>query len=267
MLLLDLFVPEDTMVIFVGGRSLPISSELGIAEAGGVGVQGSTEWEELVRYRGRGGAPLRETGPWGGSIAFASDPNTLWQFHTNHEAQTVLSPDAFDFFSTALHELGHLLGLGAAASWFHQMKDDFQGATAGAVFGGPVPVGPGGNHWRQDVISYQPGTEVPQLPAMNGLLPPGERRSLTILDLAALRDIGWDLRLVDPPTLSVNRSPVGTTVRWASLAAVYGFNLESATQVSGPWHQPTDPTAVNGPCLMLERTVGARMQFFRLRRD
>jgi len=190
-LLADIMVPANTVTIFVGGRSLG-TDLLGIGEVGGLSLQGAADWRELVRARGQSGAPFNDFGPWGGSIGFDSNPATDWYFDPDPLSLDDLPPETDDFFTVAQHELGHLFGIGFAASWSLQSESGlFAGPNSSLVFEGPVPLDSSGNHWADGTISRVFGTDVVQETLMAPELAPGTRKFLTDLDMAGLRDIGW----------------------------------------------------------------------------
>lgn len=191
-LLPNLVVQANTLTIFVGARSLG-RDVLGNTAIGGLAARGSTEWMELVRYRGQSGSPFHDFGPWGGSIAFDGSPETQWYFDPDPFSLGDLPPRADDFFSVAVHELGHLLGVGTAAPWHLQIGDGFMGKHSVLAFGGPVPIDAGQAHWADGTMSMVFGTELPQEAALAPDLPLGSRKFLTDLDVAGLRDVGWNV--------------------------------------------------------------------------
>ena len=108
----NLTIPSDTLVVFVGAWSI---SSLAFGGPGGYSSSGSSAWNDLVAARGQAGvfdSPESDYGPWGGSITFDSDQD--WYFGTTPEGQ---ASGQQDFLSVALHELGHVLGVGTADSW------------------------------------------------------------------------------------------------------------------------------------------------------
>ncbi|MBI4658165.1 MAG: peptidase M10A and M12B matrixin and adamalysin [Verrucomicrobia bacterium] len=191
-LLSDLLVPANTLTIFVSARPLD-ADKLGMAEVGGFASRGSPAWQESVRDRGQFGAPKDDFGPWGGSIAFDSNPATRWYFDPDPLSLGDLPSNADDFFSVAVHELGHLFGYGTAASWQLRIDSGFTGRNSVLTFGGPVPVEISGDHWADGTMSRVFGTGLLQEAALAPELPPGSRKFLTDLDIAGLRDIGWSV--------------------------------------------------------------------------
>ncbi|MEO6807930.1 MAG: FG-GAP-like repeat-containing protein [Isosphaeraceae bacterium] len=183
-------VAADTIVIYVGGRSLG-GSEAGFGGPGGYHVSGSPDWVDTVRARGQTGALAAsptDYGPWGGSIAFDTG-QTNWYFGTSASG---IGAGQTDFTSVALHEICHILGIGnvpssGMSSWTRlNVGGNFVGTTAMAANGGqPVPLDPLGGHWAAGTMSD--GVEA----AMTPTLRTGMRKVLTPLDLAGLRDVGW----------------------------------------------------------------------------
>jgi hypothetical protein len=132
---------------------------------------------------------------WGGSIAF--DRPTTWHF--NHT--TTPGAGTTDFYSVALHELGHALGFGGSDEWDALVSGTgFTGANAVASYvpAGNVPLAAGDaeGHWLAGIANspvYEgAGT---QTPLMVPSLPVATRRGLTDLDAAALADLGWQIDL------------------------------------------------------------------------
>lgn len=180
--LTNVTIPENTLLVFVGARMM---NSLGVGGPGGFASSGSSEWLDLVASRGQSGAlsdPSTDFSPWGGSISFDLDAN--WYFGTS-EAE--LGSDQHDFLSVAMHELGHLLGIGTADSWNHLVSGEFfLGLNSGAENGGNVPLS-GSSHFQEGLRDG--GQEV----AMDPSLLQGTRKLFTALDFAALADIGWEV--------------------------------------------------------------------------
>ncbi len=168
-------IPANTLVVYVAGRAMP-GPEAGQGGFGGYSWSGSSTWANTVAKRGWSGFAT-----WGGSIAFDTTEN--WHFGTTTSG---LDRNELDFYSVASHELGHLLGLGTAPEWFAQVQSGaFIGSNATSIYGGPVPLQPGGSHWADGVtVKGQPAS-------LDPVLDFGKRMNWSSLDQAALRDIGW----------------------------------------------------------------------------
>ncbi len=189
-LLPGLIVPADTMIVFVGGHNL-IGSTLGQGGPGGYTASGSTAWLDTVESRGQAGVlanPATDFARWGGSITFDTDRD--WNFEL---ATGPASDDENDFLSTCLHELCHVLGFGTASSWdnlINTSNGTFTGPASQAAHGGPVPLA-NSSHWDFDTTSLSGG--LVQEAAMDPSLLRGDRKRLTVLDVAGLDDLGWEM--------------------------------------------------------------------------
>ncbi len=187
-----LVVPADTIILYVGARTLG-AGEKGQGGPGGFSWSGTQQWGQLVEGRGQPGATAAiptDLGIWGGTITFDSG-DTNWFFG---QTTAGLSAGQTDFFSVALHEIGHVLGIGYISTagltpWSRFINiNTFTGPNSEAAFGGqPVPLAPGLAHWQAGVQSN--GVEA----AMTPTLLEGTRKVLTPLDYAALRDVGWQV--------------------------------------------------------------------------
>ena len=166
-----------------------------------------------VLNRGEAGAPTfdggvistfpTDYGHWGGSVIFNSDDT--WNFSTTDPNAS----DGIDFLTVALHEIGHVLGIG----WRLGNQTTWDSLVEGANFTGPLArasngnVSPnldaGGIHWATNTPSNHTvaafgeshGNEQDGL--MEALAGGSSSSSSftvpTDLELAALRDIGWEL--------------------------------------------------------------------------
>jgi len=189
----NLSVAANTLVIYVGARDLGAGT-LGLGGFGGFNGSGTQSWLDTISMRGQSGAPNTDFGPWGGSISFNN--TATWNFSSG-----LPSAGQNDFYSVALHELGHVLGIGTATSWDNLVNgaNQFTGAASMAAFGGAVPLTSDHAHWLSGTMSTLPGTSTFQEAAMDPSLTTGTRKDFTVLDFAGLDDIGWDVTPVPEP--------------------------------------------------------------------
>lgn len=196
----DLTVAANTFVVFVGA-SVSQSSVLGMAENGTITVTGGgTAFETLVHTRGQAGAlgpQPSDVGPWGGSMWF----NSFASWHTGLDTAGLDTTKA-DMLTTVTHEIGHLLGIGEAASWQSLVEGTsgnyrFTGAAVRALYGGDLPLDAIGAHFAEGVMSTVDG--VVQETLMDPTTTRGTRELMTALDYAALADIGWQVSPVPEP--------------------------------------------------------------------
>jgi hypothetical protein len=170
----NLTVGTDQMVVFVGAEAGTLGGEAGLGGSGGYSASGQSDWFNLLRGRGRSGFAS-----WGGSIAFGRDTNWNFGLGAPAGAQT-------DFYSVAVHELGHVLGFGTSTQWTGLVSGGrFTGANARAAYGSNPPVDSG--HWKQGITAG--GAAVSMQPYISA----GTRVTFSNLDYAALADIGWDV--------------------------------------------------------------------------
>lgn len=177
-------IGANTIRVYVGARAMT-GGEAGYASTSGTTSAGSQEWVDTVSARN-----------WGGSIAF--DTNRNWFFG---QTTAGLTSNKLDFYSVANHELGHVLGLGLSKEWNSLARGGyFYGPSAMAVYGGPVPLGPDGEHWADGItVAGHDASLDPEITY-------GQRVGWSSLDAAALIDLGWGAS-TNTPALAATTLP------------------------------------------------------------
>ncbi|AOS43241.1 hypothetical protein Verru16b_00284 [Lacunisphaera limnophila] len=193
----NISIAANTILVFAGGYDLG-GSTLGVGGGGGYGVTGTQPWLDAISYRGNGSFSM----PWGGSIAFDSS-GTSWHFDSDTSTTETFTGQS-DFFSVAVHELMHLVGVGTNATWDSLISgtsptSTFTGAASVAENGGVILLDPGEGHWVNGTMSTIAGTATPQETLMDPSIVIGTRKYLTDLDLAALQDLGYTVTAVPEP--------------------------------------------------------------------
>jgi len=220
----NLRVPQDTLLVFVGSQVMS-GSEVGFGGPGGYQVAGSSSWLNTVATRGRSGFST-----WGGSVTFSHHHH--WYFGTE---PSELNSNTLDFYSVAIHELGHVLGFGTSSEFAGYLNNGvFTGPTATAVYGSAPPIEPDQVHWQQGIHSGG------QAVSMQPHLQRNQRVGFSELDYAALRDIGWVISGL--PQVEVSRYPEfslpprlpwNTSITSVGLGGIPGSSGRSIVSVSG----------------------------------
>jgi hypothetical protein len=192
----NLLVPQGVIIVFAGARNLD-GAEIGRAEIGGyrfpAGSNPSMAFADAVINRGQGGF-TEDFAPWGGVLQFDTTGSggapRSWHFDLNSPP----TANKYDFLTTAIHELAHLLGFGTATAFKADtdiIKGEFIGMTASSLYGNPIPLHSDGQHWAATIDNPPFAADWQSSPSLGPTLSPGERKLFTPLDYAALADIGW----------------------------------------------------------------------------
>jgi hypothetical protein len=212
-----LVIPEDTIIIYLGARSLP-GSTVGIASTFGYNASGFQEWFDRIDARGQSGvldSPATDTSAAVGSIAF--DTSVTWNFSQNSNGT------GFEFMNTALHEIAHILGIGTADAWANQLSaGTFTGTASTRSNGNTAPTADGGhflslNSTHVDSFGVTHGSAAPVLMLPSVTDDGSTFKVATDLDLAALTDLGWEVN-PDPGFVASALSPSGVTLNWNSVS-------------------------------------------------
>ena len=203
---------SDEWILYAGGRNIAPAGQGGT----GTGTNFTSTFNDLDGPMHRGliaNTPLDTVGDlpvWGGGITF--DSGTSWHFDT----ATAATGADVDFYSIALHEVGHTLGL---ASGWNQVESDVTGsAYDGTETLAAYNADNGTSVSSLDLVSasnfhFQDGTYSSEIfmagdPLLVGTVglgnpqdllmepianftPSVRRFELTNADVAQLRDIGW----------------------------------------------------------------------------
>ena len=215
-------LPADSFVIYAGGMSLSSAGQGGT----GTGTNFTTTYSNGSSHLNRG---FRASGDvtalpmWGGSITFDNDANRTWHFDLTTQAPF----SSTDFYSIALHEVGHVLGLSTSwADWTQNVSGSvFTGSKAVAAYNADNgtsrtslnQVSAANGHWAED--AYDSKLFTGGNPQQVGTVGTGNfqdllmeptadftstqrRFELTNVDVAALEDIGWSVISAPPVGLA-----------------------------------------------------------------
>ena len=210
----DTEIAAGQVNIFAGARTFggntlgqggPGGTGIGIGFSGsGAPLQQAVDNAEAIEQHSRGGGPVIATvagtlsgadysfaqGLHTGSIVFDDDAN--WHFdHT-----TAVQAGQNDFYSVALHELLHAVSFGVSETWDSLVAAngvDYLGAEGIAANGGTGEnlLFIGGGHLAENVMSLRLSDGSMQEVVMDPNLTVGTRKTLTELDVAVLRDLGF----------------------------------------------------------------------------
>jgi hypothetical protein len=168
--------PIDDLLVFVG-----VGQSGGALAVGGPFGRWTVGSSLDTRYNGN------NFEPWTGDISF--NPTANWFFDATPKTDDDIPRNAHDFLSVAVHELGHVLGIGTSKAFDRLVSSgQFTGANARSFNGGaPIPLDGSAGHIQDGFVpSGQMGE-----PAMDPTLTVGTRKLPTLVDIALLNDIGY----------------------------------------------------------------------------
>ncbi len=179
--------PIDDLLIFAYSIDIPwwtYSNILGFGES----FEQSTD--ESNRYNGD------KFQPWVGTIAFNSGELSQWQsgekffFDTTPQTSYDVPNDQYDFLSIALHEIGHVIGIGKAPVFERQITDQgFNGPISRSLNKSqPIPLESDLKHIKEG-FTLSGSAEDLMDPVLTGT-----RQLPSPLDIAILGDIGYDIK-------------------------------------------------------------------------
>lgn len=171
--------PAGELRVFVGARTL---SGDALAQSSHVvyTANGSPSWLDSLAARNTAQAFL----PFAGGMAF--DAATNWYTGVSPS----VTPGAYDFYSVAAHELGHILGFNSPgiAAWVAQSDQPqrlYVGVNATASYGGSIPLDSGLSHWAAGTrFNGHDMLMVPDIPL-------GVRNDWTDPEFGVFRDLGY----------------------------------------------------------------------------
>nr|WP_290222820.1 hypothetical protein [Trichocoleus desertorum] len=219
---------SDDLLIFVGAQTVPFGNLSGALAAGGpdgLDVAGSI-------FSNRFSGSNFE--PWVGSISFSSAPTfsngtpAPWFFDQTLNTTDDIPSNQTDFLSTALHEIGHVLGLGTSPV-FKTIGQGaaFSGPNARDVNGGqPIPL-------DSDLGHIQDGFLSDGKPILMGATNPGVRQTITRLDQAMLADIGYQIAGFQTQGFTPAIATAGNDLILGTILADYIDGLEGDDQIQG----------------------------------
>lgn len=218
----------DHVTIYVGMRKLadstlgtggPGAASLGTLTSGGTITQQSAAYRnaqdaaKAVYQRGAGPVIGRLVGaynantqvdlPYGalvGNLWFDNDTDdnnvvddfSLLDAYWHFDATTMPLATQNDFYSVALHELLHSIGLGTSETWHLQANGTtWSGAHARALNGGSGLNLVENGHIDRDIMSVRLFDSAMQEPVMTPFITTGTRKYLTAMDAAFLMDLNY----------------------------------------------------------------------------
>jgi hypothetical protein len=223
-------IAENLIIIYAGGKSLE-KHVAGKGAPGGVQIHSTgggnpNSWRNIIventtkanNIFRRGGPVIQtitgtsqlgpasvdyriETGPNIGSLWFNTDTNSDGRVDTpeqlaafwHYSHRTAVHPRKIDLYTVALHEIMHVLGVGSSASWDRNLHNGLWGGTSARTTAGSNINLADGGHISANVKGRRIHDNLLQSAVMGPATGPGQRKLLTNIDLAILKDLGWEI--------------------------------------------------------------------------
>lgn len=194
----------DDLLIFVG--TIPENGDRGnalaLAKFDGLDAAGDV-FQARISDNFRGTGPVTNFEPWVGTLSFNPNPSFNWFFDPTPATDDDIPDGQIDFITVALHEIGHILGIGTAPI--------FQAIGAGAAFTGPNTVNVNGGvpvPLEPDLIHVGQGVSIDGQAVLMDRRADFERILPSRIDLALLADIGYEISGL---TAQGNTPPLATS--------------------------------------------------------
>jgi hypothetical protein len=181
----------DDLLVYAGAASPPFGIYFNALGAGGylVTSQGSIFTN---RYNSS------DFEPWLGQISFDPTPNngSINDWFFAQDLTTPIPASKFDFLSTALHELGHVLGITEGTPAFNNLVQNgrFVGVNAQQLNPSGIPLEPDLSHIQNNFAN--------DTTLMDPQISNNVRNLPTKYDLALLADIGYQVIAIDGVTFT-----------------------------------------------------------------
>ena len=173
-------------------------------------------------------------------------------------------PASFDLLTTALHEIGHALGMSTANTTFIAESADLDiDVTAPRPFAGTTIPLQSNMYGVTSHIDYVAGRIL-----MAGSYAPGERGLPSVLDIIALAQLcqfsALNVNLV--PTLDITALGANVTVRWPQPLVEFMVEQNTDLRQTNAWSTVEFPVVMSNGLHTVRLPVTTGKNFFRLRK-
>jgi len=174
---IDVTLAEDVddLIIFVGARDIS-GNTLALGGPSGYSLVGDEFYLRVAdNFRDKG--PSKNFEPWAGVLTF--DTGTNWNYSLKPP-----SSDQNDLLTVALHEIGHVLGIGTSSTFKSFVNDqEFTGTNTVTLNSYALPLSQDKSHvsdnYNENNVLMDPSTTI------------GDRVQISEIDKAILSDLGY----------------------------------------------------------------------------